>query len=207
MNLAQLCQLADVFYIAENKKELDQHYIASSEIIFTDGKNKHHIDADGYICIKDIDNANYIIFLDQDGNIYLGIYKYIQESKYKEIVDGLHHIREQLGLHKHARTHINTPEEEAEKPPEPMTDRRDHTNESIISDDLVDINNPICEECGSTEFNTPFIYNSKYEIECVCSKCGIQYTLVPSKYYIIKSKTIYKPDNPNSITATINKSN
>ena len=46
-----------------------------------------------------------------------------------------------------------------------------------------------CTECKSKEFSV-YIENSDYSIECTCDHCGTTFVLIPSKYYIIKSKTV-----------------
>ena len=38
MNLINLCAMADSYYIAEHKAEINQNYLSSSELIYTDGE-------------------------------------------------------------------------------------------------------------------------------------------------------------------------
>ena len=75
MRINDLCSLSDQYYIAECKEELNKKYVSSSEVIYTDGTNTRRIDEDGYIHIENVD-AEYIIFIDRDDKVYLGIYKY-----------------------------------------------------------------------------------------------------------------------------------
>ena len=164
MTLKDLRCLADQCYIAEYKAELNKKYIASSEDIFTDGTNTHYVDSEGYVIIKEVD-AEYIIFLDIDSKVYLGIYKYIQDSKFKEILDGINTLRHHIGSAQIKST------------------------KSLPDDGLIDVNNMTCTECGSVEFSN-FSISTAGEIECTCKKCRTKFKLIPSKYYIIKSKTI-----------------
>ena len=168
MKLQELCSLVDQYYIAEHKAELNKRYLAMSETIITDGTNTHYVDADGYVNIKDVD-AEYIIFFDSNSKLYLGIYKYIQDNKFKEILDGINTLRRHVG------NAIIKPS----------------TNVTQLENGLVDVNNMTCTECGSTDFSKFSVSASSNEIECTCKNCKTKFKLIPSKYYIIKSKTIF----------------
>ena len=187
MNLLNVCAIADIYYIAENKLELDQEYLSSSELIYSDGTFSHHINKDGYIKIFDIYDANYLVFIDQNGNLFLAVYKFIADNKFKDIINAMNSIREQTGMHKHDKS----ANEDTNISPETINE-------------LVDINNMVCSVCGSTEFYEPFVYNeNKRDINCQCKSCNTIYELAPSKYYVIKSKKIFIPNSDHSITRKI----
>ena len=212
MNLSNLCSLADAYYVAEDRSELNQKFIDSSEIIYSDGTNSHHIDNDGYIDINNIKDADYIVFLDQNANVFLGIYKYILEPKYKEVIDALNRLRSQTGMHKHNRT----PDKEkiyeyhgydtGPKPVKPVEPKRE--DDKILKKapaDLVNINDMTCSECGSKDFIQPFRYDKEWNISCQCAKCSTVYKLIPSKYYVIKSITKFKDTSKETINIQLTK--
>ena len=194
MNLADICTIADSYYIAENKLELNQEYLSSSELIHSDGTFSHHINKDGYIVIYDIVDANYIVFIDQSGDLFLGIYRYIQDIKFKEIIDNMNVIRNQTGMHKHNAS-VEVTDIEPNRECDPVL--------KDAADDLVNINNMICTECGSKDFVEPFAYDSDKNITCQCKTCSTIYKLSPSKYYAIKSKTIFSNVNDILITREV----
>lgn len=197
MTLSNLCSLADTYYIAEHKPELNQTYISSSEFIYSDGTFKHHINNDGYIEIGEIVDANYVTFIDQAGNLYLAIYKYIQEIKFKEIIDRINKIRDQTGMHKHSTVIVDN-DSDAEPPAE-----KDKILTNSADGDLVNVNNMVCSICGSNKFVEPFVYDADHNITCECENCRTVYYLIPSKYYIIKSKTIFTASTNNAVTRKI----
>lgn len=169
MRINDLCSFSDQYYIAECKEELNKKYVSSSEVIYTDGTNTRRIDEDGYIHIENVD-AEYIIFIDRDDKVYLGIYKYIQDSKHKEIIDELKMIRLQN---------------------KNMSSAKNQSTNNIALDDIIDINNMVCTECGSKDLSKFSTNTSTGEIECTCKVCKTKFKLVPSKYFVIKSKTIF----------------
>lgn len=165
MKLQDICALVDQYYVAEYKAELNKTYIASSDTIITDGTNTSNIDEEGYINIKDVD-AEYIIFVDKHSKIYLGVYRYIKDNKFKEILDGINTLRSHIGSVLLKPTN-GTP-----------------------ADGLININDMTCTECGLKDFSKFSVNSSTIEIECVCKNCKTKFKLVPSKYFVIKSKTI-----------------
>lgn len=182
MRIRDLCQMADQSYVAQHEAELNKKYIASSDVIYSDGTNSHYIDAEGYINIENISSdTSYIIFIDQAGQVYLGIYQYIEDSKFKEIMDNLKKIR------LISNGYI----------------KKVNTDNLSTKDGLIDMNNLICSECGSKEF-TQFKYvNTIGEIECRCKFCRTNYTFAPSRYYFIKSKTVVYPANKYGINVAL----
>lgn len=207
MTLLNLCSLADSYYIAELKGELNQDYFSSSDLIYSDGTFDHHINKDGYIKITNLQGANYILFMDQSGNIFLSIYKYTSEPKYKEIIDNMNHIRDQTGMYKHSESifnniaapKINIPKDKVEVP------REEDEVLKLANDELVNINNLSCSVCGSTNFVEPFELDHEGTIRCQCNQCRTIYELMPSKYYLVKSKTIFNAIQDNTITKRLTK--
>ena len=233
MTLMNLCSLADAYYIAKRKTELDQKHIASSDLIFSDGTTKHHVNNDGYISIYNVEDANYLLYLDQDGNIFLWVYELILEVKYKEIIDRINKIRDTMGMYKHtvkAREKsnivkqtipssvqkdevLNNNEEEIikedNKQEEDIINNKKHKTihynreeDKYIGSapaEIVDLNNLECTECQSKSFSS-IIANEDYSLECTCDNCGTKFVFIPSKYYIIKSKTIVTNTENNAIS-------
>ena len=205
MNLINLCAMADSYYIAEHKAEINQNYLSSSELIYTDGECEHHINRDGYIEISNITNANYIVFMDQAGNVFLSIYKYILDVKYKDVLDALNQLRAQTGMYKH-NANYEVPKNNLDVNPnkiEPL--REDDEILKLGPDELVNVNSMKCSICGSTDFIEPFKYDYNWNIKCQCKKCNTIYTLIPSKYYLVKSKKLFNKLEDNVITVKINK--
>ena len=176
MILQNVCDLFDSYYIADKREELNNNYIASSTEIHTDGTFKKDIDSDGFIHISDLsDDASYLIFTDQNNNLFISIYKYIFDGKFKEIINILNKIRTNSGK------------------------KRKNDNECKPSFDplknLIDINTFTCTECDSSlVWKKP--NNIADVIMATCKNCGTEYTFIPSKYYVMKSKKqVYKPDH------------
>jgi hypothetical protein len=164
--------------VVDKKSNFNNTYIASSNIIYSDGKFSTAIDSNGYIKINNIsEDTNYLIFIDQDGDIFLVIYKYIPETKFKDIIDKLNIVRGQTGMKKHTVA-----------PNKQLID-------TILSNniDLVDVNNLLCESCS--EIMTIEKRYSNGDLIAVCKKCNIKYALKPSKYYVLAAKTKIYSEN------------
>ena len=187
MELADICAMVDAYYIAENKLELDQSALSSTEHIYSDGTYDQTITKEGYVKIFNIKNANYLIFIDSKHQLYLSVYKYIFNTKFKKINDDIEELKELLNKD------------------ELLSDKSSNTNPNIL-DGLVDINNMICEECGSNDIKEFYHYEDNL-IKCVCNNCGTEYILEPSKYYIIKSKKVINTSNQNTININIKNQN
>lgn len=181
MELADICAMVDAYYIAENKLELNQPALSFTEHIYSDGTYDQTITKEGYVKIFNIKNANYLIFIDSKNQLYLSVYKYISSTKFKEITDDIKELKE-----------LSNNDESSDKSTIP--------NEL---DDLIDINNMVCTECGSNDIKE-FYHHENYLIRCVCNNCGTEYVLEPSKYYIIKSKKVINNSNQNTINIKIN---
>jgi hypothetical protein len=176
MTLENLCHLFDQYEIVDKQFQIDKDYFSAIENIYTDGKVKTNISAEGYIHINSVKDATYIIYADRKYNICLCIYKYIFETKYKEIIDKLNVIRD---LVKDMNSFT-------------IIDKDDPTSINV-DDDVIDINTFLCIECDSKE---NLIFNrSKTNpdiLETKCNVCKTEYTFTPSKYYKLASKrTIY----------------
>ena len=86
IKLSNLCKTFDKYEIVEAQIEIDREYYSTTNNIYSDGEVKSNIDRNGFIHITSVHNASYIFFIDLDNKIYLCIYKYIQESKFIEIL-------------------------------------------------------------------------------------------------------------------------
>ena len=191
MTLEQLVKLSDVYFIAKHKIELVQDYITISDIIFSDGTFSHHILPDGYIEITDLKNANFIVFADKNQEIFLGIYINILESKFKIIVDAIQSIKNQLNLVKNTTNTTEETESNIETQEEISQEEviiRDVDTNQKDETTLLDIVDFACLDCGSTEM-TPFKYNLMGDITTQCKHCKTIFTLTPSRYYVLKSRT------------------
>ena len=215
MTLTNLCDLFDCSFIADHKADLNSNYKASSDLIYSDGKIESHIDKDGYIIIESVDDdANYLVFLDQNGDIFLAVYRYLLEVKYKEVIDCLNNIRSQTGIKRHQLIDYDTDNNKEKFKYNNMNDddslskftgvvvvEKDNIEEPLREDDevlvsendakLVNINNMECDECGSNKFIEPFWLYRDGRLKCKCAECGTIYDLIPSKYYLINSKRIF----------------
>ena len=212
MILTNVCQLADVYYIADHQIDLNQRYVSLSDRIYTDGKASHHVDKEGYIIIESLINASYIVFIDKSGDVCLWVYKYIPDTMYKTIMDHLNLLRSQTGIGKHAVVFhddevdgIDTtisegipaafPMEVSNKPKQQYIQQDknyNRNNDEYLKQapaDIVDVNNFICTECGDL-IDRNISMNIDSSINCTCNHCGTVFKLIPSKYYIIKSKVI-----------------
>lgn len=168
MTIENLCDLFDSHMIVDKMNKMENTFTASSELIYSDGEFDHNIDSEGYIKISNIRDAMYIIFIDSAGDIFLCVYKYIPETKYKNVIDKLNKVREITGMKRH-----NNIGEAA--------------NDRIrINNSLVDINNLQCPECK--EIMSVKEKSGKELMIAECSNCGTKLLLEPSKYYVITTK-------------------
>lgn len=185
MTLNSLCDLFDSYYIADPKGTINQRYRASSDMIYSDGIVHSHIDKDGYIDIKSVENADYIIFVDSTGKIFLSIYKFTDETKYKTIIDSLNKLKAQIRTHQDTDTKSDTKSKGSKK--------ETRLNVKINTDGGVyNIDEFKCFECNSDPaFDTSI--DDRSNVFMVCKTCGCKYTFVPSKYMALKTKeTTYK---------------
>lgn len=183
MNLTDLCSLCGQYEIVDTKSQLDKDYYSYSNIIYSDGHVKSHINSEGYIHITNVENADYIMFIGIDYSIYLGIYHRTPDTKYKEIIDNLNKLKK-----------ISS---------EILESKVDNDKDTLQNTDLVDINTFTCIQCGS---NKPMKFtrnrnNNPDALHCKCDNCKSEYTLVPSKFYRISSKKIvyFKSDESRNI--------
>lgn len=196
--LQNVCNLFDSYFIAEKQNQLNKEYKAVSDNIVTDGDCDHRINGDGYVIISNVNKVtNYLIFIDQNGDLFLAVYKYTPNAKFKDITDAGLKIRESTGIKKHAV----------------LADSASSISSFVKSADitqselLVDINNFKCPECKKS-----MIFGKVPESETIvayCKSCQIEYAMVPSKYYIIKArKQLYtSPDERNPELFTDKKKN
>ena len=196
MTLVNLCQLFDTYYIAKHKSELNRKYLSSSELIFSDGDFDHHIDKDGYIVVPSLSAANYFMYIDQSGNLCLWIYELTPETMYKEIVSNMNKVREQTRMHRHTTKPHN---KDGTTYDSSSSNDLDRSKDEIIKSapaEIVNINKFLCTMCSSSEFVKT---KTGSNIILVCKKCKTKFKLIPSKYYIIKSITMYNDLTANGI--------
>jgi len=192
MTLNNLCQLFDTYYVAQHKSELNRRYVVSSELLFSDGTYDHHIDKEGYISVNNVENANYFIYIDPTGNLCLWIYELTPETLFKEIINAMNKIRQQTGMHKHS---VEYNKNKKDTIPEEL----DKMSDDLIKNapaEIININTFECTECNSNDFIKT---RSGNVIILNCKKCRTKFKLIPSKYYIIKSKTLYTDLTNNGI--------
>lgn len=184
MELINLCQLCDQYEIVDTKPQLDRDYYSHSNSIYSDGRVISHINSEGYIHITNVEDADYIMFAGINHAIYLGIYKYTPEVKYKEILDRLNRLKNMTAE---------------------MLEENINNNVKTVTQntDLVDINNFACDQCGYID-KLQFTRSptNPDALICKCNQCKSEYTLVPSRYYRISSKKIvyFKSEDSRDIT-------
>ena len=184
MTLENLCSLFDQCDIVDKQIDLSHDYYSISENIYTDGKLSHNINREAYIHITDLKDATYIAFIDKSHNVYLCIYRYTQETKYKEILDKFN-VLKSIARGESKQSRNNKPN-------------------AIISSDIIDINAFKCTECDSDDdlvykrsSSNPDILMTK------CEKCKTEYTFTPSKYYKLASKRVINSKSTTSRTINI----
>lgn len=211
MNLNELLKQPDTYYIAATRAKISEsEYLSQSELIYSDADFKHHIRSDGYIKITNINlKVNYIVFLDSNGNIFLAIYKFIPEEKYKEVCDAICSLRKQLGVYAHnpeplpdAETVSTTQEIKGNNVSSVLSKEEDgmeRADESltISLNGIYDMNNFSCPDCHSQDVDDVKI--SGWEVIKQCNSCGTQFNMVPSRFYIIKSRTVFTGSNVNAL--------
>ena len=203
LTLPTICSMFDNYYIANHKADLNKTYLASSELIYSDGTYRHHVDKEGYIVITEVSDANYLIYIDQCGDICLWVYENIIEVKYKDIVDSLNTLREQTKMHKHTINNHDVCAIKEEHLTELYEKEPKREEDPILVNapaEIVNINSFTCSECGSTSFEAQRKQNGKFKY--ICMNCKTKYILIPSKYYIIKSKTISNDLSKNGVAAS-----
>ena len=205
MTLENLCDLFDDHVIFDKQSDLnnDDYYASSSKII-TDGKYHSTINRNGYIHITSVEGetpdtmANYIMFLGQNGLLFLAIYRYCPEHLYKDIVKNLNILREQFGMRRlGGETNTYSPGATAPSEEDLM---------SLIREDptcrLIDLNTFKCENCCSSEI--VYYKNPKtFTLYGKCKKCDTLYKLIPSCFYRIKEKTSVFRDGAGKIKVPI----
>lgn len=209
MNLAIFKNIfKDINYmIVDHKSELEKHtYDVSYSEVLSDGAVHTERDDNKNCLIAKVTNASYVTFIDNSTprEVHLIVYVNILDS-------ALHHIRNQVNtLIKYLNSIQNTnTEEDSNKVEEPLVDITQlHQSEAIRQflvheEGLMDINNMICDICGSTEFKDPEMCNDMKTIECQCKKCFTIFRLIPSKYYIVHSRTVFLDTAKNRITKNI----
>ena len=199
---------SDINYmIVEHKSELEKHtYDISYSEVLSDGKVHISRDDQKNCLIARVTNASYIAYIDISSPREVHLIAYIN------ILDSaIHHIRNQVNTlinYLNSKEEKEQPESE-EKVEEPMVDitqlpQSEAVRRFLIHEEgLMDINNMVCDICGSTEFKDPEMCNDYKTIECQCKKCYTIYRLIPSKYYMVHSRTVFLNTEKNRITKPI----
>ena len=175
MTLYEFCSVFDKYEIVESKTQIDREYYSTTDLIFSDGEVTNNITSEAYIHITSVKDASYLVFIDIEYKIYICIYKYINASKFK-------YIMQKLQILKKA---INKLEDDTH-------DRVDVDHKpNITPNDVVDINLFTCTECDSKE-KLKFVRakSNPDAIRTKCNKCLTEYKFVPSKYYKLASKKV-----------------
>lgn len=204
MKLRNLCSMFDVSSIVDKQSQVSNTFIASSEVIFSDGIVHHHINKEGYIEITGIEGEpNYVMFMDQGGEVFINIYRYTPETLYKEIIDNLNKLYDEMGINHEYRdvsqitssqviikdtskNNANKQEKKSVSNIDTSSDR--YSLHPQLSDRVVDMNTFKCPDCGIL-MKYRKIPNTDTIIG-YCSKCFVEYTLVPSRWYTIKARKV-----------------
>ena len=191
-NLASILQLADNYTIVDHKVEIDEaEHISVSSSIYTDGDYKYHVDTEtGFIRITELKLASYICYIDRQNKVYLCIYRNIHDNQVKIITDSLISLHEQLNQEKKRKESFKTDDHVIDNTNLPDLDEAT-VQLLLYTNGLVDINNMKCDECGSTEFKDPILCNDDVTIEFQCNKCNTIFRVIPSRFYMLHSKTVF----------------
>lgn len=218
MTLDNVCDLFDDFIVYDKQSQLDDEYYASSSNIHSDGKFHKEVNKNGYLHIKSVEGAtpdtmaNYIMFLNQTGKIFLAIYKYCPEPLYKEIINNVNNLRKQLGMNRRKSETIaipvnsntnfsDVPGSELKTIESPAV-----TSGSVQADlsaRLIDINTFRCENCEESILTYYKIDKTPDVLYCKCKSCNTLYKLLPSRYYILAEKNNTYKTGKGSISVKI----
>jgi ribosomal protein L37AE/L43A len=200
MTLTNLCTLFDSYNIVDKQTQVSNTFYASSEFIHSDGLVHSHIEKHGYIEITNVENAYYIMFVDQNGDLFLNIYKYTPETMYKEIIDNMNKIRAATGIHRHVDTSLSNDvyndDDTSDDDGNGTAEKEDIDLPASVRSKYVDLNTFTCPECKE-KISYHKIKDSDVVIG-TCKKCNTEYTLVPSKYYVLRAKKIIYKNVPGS---------
>ena len=209
-NIKHILELADEYFILQHKSNLEQSsHTAYSTAIYTDGKYKTSVNSStGFIEIYNITDANYLIFLDQQQKVVLYIYENVPDILIKNISDELREARDEIIINNDNNENIieiEVPENTSKGEWEDTELEKIRTSNSLQQmflkeNGLMDLNDMICDECNSKEFNIPVMCNDNKTIEYQCKNCNTIYRLAPSKYYRLLSKTKFS----NNIKSKLN---
>lgn len=181
-NLNNICKCFNKYIITNKITDINAEYIASTDKIYTDGNIKSNINKNGYIHITEVNgNPNYIAFINNNNETFIAIYRYAPDYLYTYILEVANHLT--TSLSKIYNKNVN--------------------NKSLpIDNKLININKFKCEICNSRK-NITFKRSKiiRDGIICSCNKCKSEYTLVPSKYYVLSSKkhNFFKSSNSRMI--------
>jgi len=180
MILDNVCKLFDVYEVTDVKNNIGgREYLSLLESVYSDGSVEKSVGSDGYIHIKSVKDAEYILFVDVNHMFYLNIYKYTHEMKYKEIINNLNALKE---------TYEALP---GDNKPAINRDVCLATDKDVNMAGLVDINAFKCQVCDSADMmDFKRVNGNPDALMCKCKVCHSEYTFVPSRYYRMSSKKI-----------------
>ena len=187
----------DQIYILKHRAEFElMTFKTSYASIETDGTYSSRIDADSkLLLISNLKHAEYIAYLDENDKIILYMYRQISQIKEKEIDDGIKRLWMHVANLIQQSDEPELIEEPKASPALISTDQLTHDEAVrkmlLYNEGLVDLNSMHCDVCDSDEFFDFVLCDDKKTIEAQCANCYAIYRLVPSKYYMIHSRTIF----------------
>lgn len=194
-------QIVDSLVVMEHQAEFElMTYKTSYSNFETDGMYSTKVDAvSRLIIISELVHANYLAFLDEDDKIILYIYKQIPEIKLNDVSNAI----KRLWDHLNALEKKFESAEEKEVEPTVSIDQLTYDDAIkrllIYTEGLVDVNHMECDVCGSTDFHEFVLCDDNKTIETQCANCFTIYRLVPSKYYMVVSRTTFNDTEKNRI--------
>lgn len=204
----RLTASVDHIYVLNHRAEFEMLSIKTSYAsVETDGTYTSQIDADSRLMlITNISRAEYFAYLDENDKIVLYMYSQISPIKEKEIDDGIKRLWSHVAnliQQSDEEVVIEEPKPEATITSEQLTHDEAVKKMLLYNEGLVDLNHMHCDVCGSDNFFEFVTCDDGKTIEAQCSKCYAIYRLIPSKYYMIHSRTIFMDNSKNQIDPTL----
>ena len=200
----RLSAVVDHIYVLNHRAEFEMLTIKTSYAsVETDGTYNSQIDADSRLMIiTNINRAEYFAYLDENDKIVLYMYNQISPVKEKEIDDGIRRLWAHIiniTQQPDDDTVVNEPKPEATISSDQLTHNEAIRKMLLYNEGLVDLNHMHCDACGSDNFFEFVLCDDGRTIEAQCAKCYAIYRLVPSKYYMIHSRTIFMDNQKNQV--------
>ena len=192
--------VVNTYFIVDHRAEFElMVYKTSFSGVETDGQYSTKIDASSrLLVVTNLIHADYIAYLDEDDKIVLYIYKQIPEIKLSEVLNGINKLWAHLKkLEGSENKEVTSAESNA------VTEQLAYdeaVKKTLLRDEgLVDLNHMQCDICGSDRFNDFVVCNDGKTIEAQCANCYTIYRMVPSKYYMVHSRTTFNDNTKNQI--------